>query len=186
VSDEARLLAEIHAARGLLRAGAPDDVLAARPSDAVRPSDVARPSHAALWAHATRAPGAPVDFAVARALRSDPDTARRYRRMLGAQAVAHAPLAAAASDGALARRRVGPFELEILEGAEGAPPLLVLRGEAARTPGLIEAWLGDEAVRLELGPPVAGAILLALDPAVPEAALLDRMLRDPAAAVFLL
>lgn len=173
MSDEARLLAEIHAARALMRAGA-------------RAEAAARPGHAALWAHATRAPGAPIDLAVARALRSDADIARRYRLMLGAQALAHAPLAAAASDGALARRRVGPFDLEILDGADGAPPLLVLRGEAARMPRLIEAWLGDEVVRLDLGTPVAGAILLALDPAVPEAALLGRMLRDPASAVFLL
>lgn len=180
MSDEARLLAEIHAARALLRTGPPAGAPIARLSGAVPTT------HAALWAHATRAPGSPVDLAVVRALRSDPDTARRYRVMLGAQAIAHAPLATAASDGALTRRRVGPFELEILEGADGAPPLLVLRGEAERMPGLIETWLGDEVVRLDLGDPVAGAILLALDPAVPEAALLDRMLRDPASAVFLL
>lgn len=167
MSDEARLLAEIHAARALMRAQA----------------TALRPSHAALWAHANRESGAPVDFAVVRAIRSDPEAARRYRTLLGAQALAHAPLAAAASDGALARRRVGAFELEILEGT---PPLLILRGPETRMPRLIEAWLGDEAVRLDLGTPVDGAILLALDPAVPEADRLGRMLRDPACAVFLL
>jgi hypothetical protein len=167
VSEDARLLAEIHAARALTRA---------------RPS-AARPSHAALWAHANREPGAPVDLAVVRALRSDPEAARRYRTLLGAQAVAHALLAAAASDGALTRRRVGPFELEILEGT---PPLLILRGPDARMPRRIEAWLGDEAVRLDLGEPVDGTILLALDPAVAEADRLGQMLRDPACAVFLL
>ncbi|MEE7480383.1 hypothetical protein MPAR168_06125 [Methylorubrum populi] len=170
MSDEARLLAELHAARALVRAKGP----------------AVRPSHAALWAHAIRAPGQPVDLALERAIRSDPDTARRYRTLLGAQALAHAPLAAAASDGALLRRRVGPFELEILEGEDGAPPLLILRGAQAPMPRTIEAWLGDAAVRLDLGEPVEGAILLALDPAVPEAALLGRMLRDPACAVFLL
>ena len=173
MSDEARLLAEIHAARALLRTDVPT-------------STAARPSHAALWAHATRVAGQPVDLAVVRALRTDPEAARRYRLMLGAQALAHAPLAAAASDGTLVRRRVGPFDLEILEGAEGAPPLLILRGQAARMPSLIEAWLDDTGVRLDLAPPVAGAIVLALDPAVPEAILLDRLLRDPASAVFLL
>ncbi|MEH3143816.1 MAG: hypothetical protein PGN34_00285 [Methylobacterium frigidaeris] len=173
MSDEARLLAEIHAARGLMRPGGSGQA-------------ALRPGHAALWAHATRMPGAPVDLAVARAIRDDPDTARRYRAMLGARAVAHAPLAAAASDGALARRRVGPFELEILAGEDDAPPLLILRGTGARMPRAIEAWLGDETVRLDLGPPVEGVILLALDPAVPDAALLGRMLGDPASAVFLL
>ena len=88
-----RLLAEIHAARGLLRAA----------------PCVPRPSHAALWAHATREPGRPVDLAVERAIRGDPETARRYRTMLAAQALAHAPLALAASDGSQSSRRVGPF-----------------------------------------------------------------------------
>ena len=173
MSDEARLLAELHAARALMRAPAP----------APRSGHTARPSHAALWAHANREPESPVDLAVVRAIRSDAETGRRYRTLLGAQSLAHAPLAAAASDGALTRRRVGPFELEILEGT---PPLLILRGPEERMPRLIEAWLGDEAVRLDLGPPVDGAILLALDPAVAEADRLGHMLRDPACAVFLL
>lgn len=176
MSEEARLLAELYAARALMRAATP---AAAR-------GRATGPGHAALWAHATREPGRPVDLAVVRALRIDPDAARRYRTMLGAQALAHAPLAAAASDGHLLRRRVGPFALEILEGEAGAPALLILRGEDARMPRTIEAWLGDEAVRLDLGPPVGDAIVLALDPTVPEADALGRMLRDPACAVFLL
>jgi len=167
VSDEARLLAEIHAARALMRAQAP----------------AVRLSHAALWAYANREPGGPIDLAVVREIRSDPETARRYRTLLGAQSLAYTPLAAAASDGALTRRRIGPFELEILEGT---PPLLILRGPEQGMPRRIEAWLGDEAVRLDLGTPVDGAILLALDPSVPEADRLGRMLRDPACAVFLL
>lgn len=181
MSDEPRLLAEIHAARALMRAQA----LGAASGHTARPSTrpSTRPSHAALWAHADREPGRPVDLAVVRAIRTDSETARRYRTLLGAQALAHAPLAAAASDGAIARRRVGPFDLEILEGA---PPLLILRGPAASMPRRIEVWLGDEAVRLDLGPPADGAILLALDPSVPEADQLGRMLRDPACAVFLL
>lgn len=166
-SDGARLLAELHAARALVRA----------------PASAPRIGHAALWAHATRRGGSPVDLAVVRAIRSDPDAARRYRTLLAAQALAHAALAAAASDGALLRRRVGPFELEILEGA---PPLLILRGAGARPPRTIEAWLGDESARLDLAPPVEDAVVLALDPAVPEAKALDRMLRDPGSAVFLL
>ncbi|MBN4096516.1 MULTISPECIES: hypothetical protein [unclassified Methylobacterium] len=170
MSDAARLLAEIHAARALVRDAA----------------TTARPDHAGLWAHATRAPDGPVDLATVRAIRGDPATARRYRTMLGALALAHAPLAAAASDGAILRRRVGAFALEILEAADGAPPLLVLRGESGQMPRVIEAWLGDETVRLDLGPAIEGAAVLALDPAVPDAALMGRMLRDPACAVFLL
>ncbi|MCJ2046679.1 hypothetical protein MKK58_19365 [Methylobacterium sp. J-078] len=171
VSDAAaRLLAEIHAARGLLRAA---------PASA-------RPGAAALWAHALREPGAPVDLAVARAIRTDPDTARRYRTLLAGQALAHAPLAIAAAHGPVSSRRIGPFALEILAATEDAPPLLILRGVVARPPRLIEAILGDETLRLALPAPVEGVILLALDPAVPEAVRLGDMLRDPACAAFLL
>jgi hypothetical protein len=177
VSDEAaRLLAEIHAARALVRASAPSHGQRA----------ATRPGHAALWAHATREPGAPVDLAVVRAIRDDSGTARRYRALLAGQAVAHAPLAVAAADGQVASRRVGAFALAILAATEDAPPLLVLTGGEARPPRLIEAMLGDETVRLGLPPPVDGAILVALDPAVPEAVRLGAMLGDPACAVFLL
>lgn len=167
--DAARLLAEIHAARGLLRASVP----------------AGGPTHAALWTHATREPGRVVDLAVERAIRHDPAIARRYRSMLAAQALAHAPLAVAASDGPLSSRRVGPFALDILPAEADTPPLLILRGEG-RMPRVIEAMRGEEAVRLDLGEPVDGSIVLALDPAVPEAERLGRLLGDPASAVFLL
>lgn len=174
MNDGARLLAEIHAARALMRASEP-----AR--DTSR-----RPGTAELWAHAARELGGPVDLALVRAIRADPATARRYRALLGAQAIAHAPLAAAASDGAVASRRVGPFTLEILPADDDAPPLLVLRGSAARLPRAIEAMLGDETARLGLPPAIDGAVLVALDPGVPEAARLGAMLRDRACAVYLL
>ncbi|KMO27191.1 hypothetical protein [Methylobacterium aquaticum] len=174
MTDEARLLAEIHAARALMRA-----------SDLARDTS-RRPGTAELWAHASREPSGPVDLAVVRAIRGDPATARRYRALLAGQAIAHAPLAAAASDGAVASRRVGPFILEILPADDDAPPLLVLRSSAARPPRAIEAMLGDETVRLALPPAIDGAILVALDPGVPEAARLGEMLRDRACAVFLL
>lgn len=173
--DAARLLAELHAARALMRAA----------------PVAARPSAAALWAHATREPGAPADLAVIRAIRTDPDAARRYRTLLAGQALAHAPLAVAAAHGPVAARRIGAYALEILAATEDGPPLLILQGGSledgkARPPRLIEAMLGDEILRVALPPPVAGAILLALDPAVPEVVRLGAMLRDPACAAFLL
>lgn len=174
--DAAGLLAGIHAARGLLRATA-----RAAPSPAR-----AHPGIAALWAHAIREPGAAVDLAVVRAIRTDPDTARRYRTLLAAQAVAHAPLAAAAADGRIASRRIGAFTLEFLDGMAEGPPLLVIRGENPRPPRIIEVILADDAVRVALPEPIAGAILLALDPAVPDVVRLGAMLRNPASAAFLL
>lgn len=170
--DAARLLAEIHAARSLMRT-------------TIRDVET-RPGNAALWAHAIRAPDRPLDLAVERAIRTNSETARRYRTMLAGQAVAHAPLAVAAADGSLSGRRIGPFDLRIVPADGDAPPLLILRGAGARPPRLIEAMLSDESVRLELPPPIEGAMVLALDPTVPEAAKLGRLLRDPACAVFLL
>ncbi|MGX9978680.1 hypothetical protein [Methylobacterium fujisawaense] len=169
--EAARLLAEIHAARALMRTPAPA---------------TARPSTAALWAHALREPGAPVDLAVVRALRGDPDTALRYRTLLAGQAVAHAPQAIAASDGDLAARRVGLFLLEVVPADEDAPPLLVIRGGGDRPVRALEVSLGDDTVRLALPPAAEGAIVIALDPEVPEADRLGQLLRDPATAVFLL
>ncbi|MDP4022886.1 hypothetical protein Q8W71_09655 [Methylobacterium sp. NEAU 140] len=183
--DPARLLAELHAARGLMR-----DAAGRAPGDAAGGvqlgEEPARPGLAALWAHATRAPGAPVDLAVVRALRGDPAAQRRYRALLAGQAVAHAPFAVAASDGGLAARRVGAYVLELVPAEDGSPPLLVIRGGSGRAIAAIEASLGDAAVRLALPAPVEGAYLLALDPALPEADRLGRLLADPAAAVFLL
>lgn len=174
MSDEARLLAEIHAARALMRA-----------SEHARET-ASRPSAASLWAHATRAADGPIDLAVVRAIRTDPATARRYRALLAGQAIAHAPQAVAASDGAVASRRVGAFTLEILPATEDGPPLLVLRGAEAQAPRTVEAMLGDETVRLALPPVIDGAILVALDAGVEEAARLGAMLRNPDCAVFLL
>lgn len=168
--EVARLLAEVHAARGLLR---------------TRPAGP-RPGAAALFAHASREPGAPVDLAVVRAIRTDPDTARRYRVLLAGQALAHAPQAIAAAHGPVSSRRIGAFALEILPATQEAPPLLILRCAGAVPPRLIEAILGDEVLRLALPPPIEGVILLALDGDVPEVARLGSMLQDPACAAFLL
>lgn len=174
-AEVARLLAELHIARGLGRqVAAPREVGAG--GIAV----------AELWAHARRAPGAPVSLAVERALRSDPAAARRYRTMLASAAVAHAPLAIAASTGAVAARRVGEIVITIDEGEEGAAPLVILSNIRGRAPGLIEILLVGEALRLALPEPVGEAIMLSADPAIPEMAALLRLLRDPGSEIFLL
>lgn len=164
--DVATLMAEAQAARDLLRDRPPPE----------------SPGMAELWRHVRRRPGEPVSFAVERAIRSDPETARRYRTMLAAGALAHAPMALAASDGAVERRRVGAYELTV---EAGDPPLLVVACGAAAAPAMIEVSRGDETARLDLPEPVSGAVVIALDPAVPEAALLGRLLADRLSAVFL-
>lgn len=167
VADPVRLLAEAQAARDLLRD---------------RPA-AASPGAAALWRHVRRRPGEPVAFAVERAIRADPAVARRYRTMLGAGALAHAPTALAASDGALDRRRVGPYELTL--DAADTPPLLVIACGDAPAPGLIEVSHAGETVRLGLPDPVAGSVVIALDPGLPDAALLGRLLAERRSEVFL-
>ncbi len=167
----ARLLAEIHTARELAR----------RP----RPVREAAVSDRDLWAHARRRPGAPVSLAVTRALRTQAAAAARYRAMLASLAVAHAPFAIAASDGAVTRRRVGDLTLEIVPEDEGSPPLLVITGIGDAVPRLIEVGRDGDDLRLALPEPVAGAIVLALDPTVPDALRLGELLRDPRSEVYL-
>ncbi|WP_246687773.1 hypothetical protein [Methylorubrum extorquens] len=143
---------------------------------------------AELWTHVRRVPGQPVSLAIERQIRDDPQTGRRYHAMLRSQALAHTPLAVAASDGTMVQRRLGSFTLEVVPPASEAMALLLIRGagEGAPAPSLIEVALGSESVRLELGEPIAGTIVLALDPDVAETVLLSRLIADPNAEVFLL
>ena len=167
----ARLLAEAHAARAALAAEPP----AATAVSAYR-----------LWSHANREPDAPVDFAVARALRADPAVARRYRTLMAGVSVAHAPFAIAAADGAIAERRVGPYTLTLTPAEDGAPPLLVVACGEAPAPRAVELTLEGETFRLALPEPVDGSIVVALDPASEEANGAADAVADPATEIFLI
>ena len=167
----ARLLSEVHAARLLAR-----DALSA----------AARPVTARLWAHARRPPGGAVALDVERAIRTDEAARRRYGAILAALAVAHSPVALAASGGAPVVRRLGGARLELLEGGDGDVPLLALRDLGDPAPSAIELHGRGEIVRLALPAPSGGAAVIALDPALPEAASAAALLRDPATAIFLL
>jgi hypothetical protein len=169
--EAGRLLAEAHAARAAATLG-----------EATR----AAVSTRALWAHANRNAGAPVDFSVARALRDDPETAARYRTLLSGVAVAHAPFAIAASDGAMTERRVGAYRLSLVPATDGAPPLLVIASDGAPAPSAIEIASGDLRLRLALPEAVEGTQVLALTPEAPEAAGAWEALQDRAAEIFLI
>ena len=168
MTEEAdRILAELHLARGLAAAPRP-----------VGPAV----STAALWAHARRRLGAPVDLGTIRALREDPGAAARYRRLLEGLALAHAPVALAASDGTM-RRRLGPAELELHPSADGA--LMVLKGAGgARAIEVIPPE--GEPCRLALPAPEDGTVILSLAPHAPETGMALAALRDPGSAIFLL
>jgi hypothetical protein len=164
-----RLLAELHTARSLaLRP-------AARGNAVVTSAD--------LWAELNRAPGAPVSLLIARALREDTRAAARYRRMLGGLALAYAPVALAASDGA-ALRRIGEATLKLLPEADGAPPLLVIENTAA---GALEL-VGADGSTLRLALPAAdeGTVILALGSDFPDVALLLALFKAPDTALYLL
>jgi hypothetical protein len=170
-AEVTQLLAEVHAAR-----------LAALETRLA--PNAASPGVHELWAYARREPGAPTSLETERAIRTDAATGARYRTMLGAMAVAHAPFAVAASDGPIALRRVGRCAIEILE-APDAPPLLVIHLNGIDRLSMMEIARGEERLRLALPAPAAGAIVLSLDPANAEAATLDRLVRDAASEIFL-
>jgi hypothetical protein len=167
-----QLLAEAHAARLVAR-------------EVQLTPNAASPGVHQLWAYARREPGAPASLTIERAIRTDTATGARYRAMLAAIAVAHAPFAIAASDGQIVRRRVGPCTIEILEAAD-APSLLVIHLSGIDRLSIMEIARGEERLRLALPAPTAGAIVLSLDSSSAEAATLDRLARDAASEIFLL
>lgn len=163
------LLAELHAARSL----------------ALRPvmGKAGTVTAADLWAELNRTPGTPVSLTLARALRTDPKAANRYRRMLSAIAVASAPVALAASDGAT-MRRIGVTTLRLLPAVAGNPPLLVLENISAGSLELVGA--DGSAVRVPLPPADEGSVILALGEDFPEAASVIALIEAPETALYLL
>ncbi len=99
----------------------------------------------ALYRHANRAPDAPVDFAVERALRTDPALMRRYRAILSSAALAVSPMARAASTEGETRRKIGDYDLRLFRGDEEQPAILIIETERRdlELPLLIDA-LGDD------------------------------------------
>jgi len=177
-SDAARLLAEVHAARGLVRRKAEVDWR--------EQAETAVPiSASALWAHVRRAPQAPVSFEIERALRTNPAVLRKYRTMLACIAVISAPEAIAAASGGVSQRRIGPVTITIDEPIDAAR-LILISGLQPPMPGVIEVLLGERSLRLALPEPIGETVVLAVDPAISDIMELMEMLRDPRAEIFLI
>lgn len=139
-----------------------------------------------LLAHAERVPGAPVSLGAERALRADPTAAARYRRILAALSLGHSPAALAASTGPALTREVGPYRLSLHEGgADTAAALLIQGPMRPAAPRSIEVHHAGEEVRLALPEPIGARIAILLDPARPDTGALDRLIRRPAAEIFL-
>jgi hypothetical protein len=173
----AEFLAAWHSARQLHREIAKGSVANPVGSQDVSTYDILK--------HARRMQGEPVSFAVERAIRSDPSAASRYRKILAGFALAHAPLASAASDGRMKNRRVGPYTFEIIAG-DGSPILLIRLSDGAKPPGKIELHRLDESLRISLSKPVNGAIFLSLDPTHAEGRQLAALIADPITEIFVL
>jgi hypothetical protein len=144
-------------------------------------------SRADLWAYANRAPGAPHDFRVERAVRSDAATAQRYAKLMALRTRAVSRMAAAAYEPGASHRRLGPFSIDVIE-EDGAPPaLLIERLEANHpAPTMIEAIAIEGVARLALPAEVDGHIVLDLPKDDPTRDLLRLLLANPHAAVYLL
>ena len=155
-------------------------------TDEAVPADPrASPSTQALWRYARRPAGAPVDFALERAIRQDPSARRRYGRLIEGAAIGVSPMARAAATGAVMRRVVGPFELTIHDGAPGDPAVLVIAvPDGVMSPTRLEA-IGQEIARVELPEVVAGFIQLVLG-GDPEHQRLNGLITHPTTAVYLL
>lgn len=151
------------------------------------PPEAQAVARTALWAHARREPGAPVDFAVERALRTDPEAGRLYRRLLSIDAVAYSETAAAAYDNSATHRRIGDFDLDVVEEDDAPPTLIIQMLAGARTaPGTIEVVSIEGVVRLPLPAPVDGHIVMDLPRQDAQRDLLRLMLANPHAGVYLL
>jgi hypothetical protein len=173
----AEFLAAWHSARQLHRGIAKDSVAGTAGSSKVSTYDIMK--------HAQRTQGEPVSLAVERAIRTEPEAAFRYRRILAGFALAYAPLASAASDGSMKSRRVGPYTFEIVTG-DGSPILLIRLADGAKPPNKIELHRSDESLRVPLSRPVNGAIFLSLDPAHAEGRQLAALIADPVTEIFVL
>lgn len=139
-----------------------------------------------LIAYANRERGTPVDFRIEKAIRSDPAVGRRYRRILMGAAVGYSEMAMAAGTGAYPERKVGGFDLKVVEdGADTYVVLSEMRGSRS-TPSMLEAIGANESVRIPLSEPVRGHIQIAIDPANDDLSRLLSLLGQPATELYLI
>jgi hypothetical protein len=144
-------------------------------------------SRADLWAYANRTPGAPISFAVERALRSDAGALATYRRIMALRAVNVSERAAAAYAGGPFERKLNGALAQIIE-EDGAPPsLLITLDPGLKTiPRFIEVVALEGVVRRALPEAIDGHIVMDLPRQDAELDLLRILLANPEAAVYLL
>jgi len=140
-----------------------------------------------LWAYANREPGAPVDFRIEKAIRSDRGAMAVYGKLLALKTRGMSAMAAAAYDNSAAHRRLGDFMLDVVE-EEGAPPALVIERliDGAAAPTMIEAVSIEGVVRVALPAEIDRHIVLDLPSEDHDRDLLRLMLANPSAGIYLL
>ncbi|MGL4242536.1 MAG: hypothetical protein ACRCTI_15610, partial [Beijerinckiaceae bacterium] len=116
-----------------------------------------------LWAYANREPGAPVDFRVEKAIRTDARASAQYGRILALRTRGMSVMAAAAYDTSATHRRLGDFSLDVVE-EEGSPPALVITRlvDKATAPTMLEAVSIEGVIRVALPAEVDKMIVLDL------------------------
>ena len=112
---------------------------------------------------------------------------RTVHERIYAQILARSELAAAAYDSSATHRRIGSFELDVIE-EDDAPPALVIQclSETDPAPTMIEVVSIEGVVRLPLPAPVDKHIVIDLPRQDAERDLLRLMLANPLAGVYLL
>lgn len=109
-----------------------------------------------LWQYAHREPGSPVDFGIERAVRTTPATATRYRRILSAEAKGYSEMAMAASTGRYPVRKVGSYEVRVIEDHDAVYVVVSRSEERLPSPSMMEVEGDAETVRLALPEAVRG------------------------------
>lgn len=141
---------------------------------------------AELIAYANRGQGAPVDFRIERSIRSDAKVASTYRRILMGAAVGYSEMAMAAGTGNYPSRKIGDFDLKVVEDGDDVYVVLSEARGAKVSPTMLEAIGPADCVRIPLSQPVRGHIQISIDPANGELARLLALLGQPATELYLI
>jgi hypothetical protein len=138
--------------------------------------------HAALFAYAAREPGAPVDFALEKLIRSQAAAKLAYSRMMQSQARGYSSVARAASSEGAGIRRVGDHVVRL----SGEDFIVISGPETDDMLTVIELARDDARVRLALPPSVRGHATLPLDLGNEAHVTAAKLLADPLSEIYLL
>lgn len=138
-----------------------------------------------IVAYATRERGQS-DPDVEQEIATNPRVRRLYYGILSDMSEVSSEFARAASQDVITQRDIGPHRMKLIEEASG---LFLLIEIAGRLTSRFEIEARDEngqGVRIPLGKPVNGALMMGLDPRFPELVQLGKLLQSPKTSLWLL